>query len=318
MRILITGATGFVGTHLCEYLQKNADTQVYGTSLTDASASVAQIIKCDLLNKEEVASCLAEVKPDFVFHLAAMASVVDAWNDPEKVLVNNVVAQLNILQALIDLNIKPRILVVSTGEVYGAVANEDLPVNESAKLKPDNPYAVSKVTQEFLALQYFESHGIPAIITRSFNHSGPGQKGNFVVPAFAGQIIDIEQGKKEPVMHVGNLEAERDFLDVRDVVRAYWLLIKDGVPGQVYNVCSGKVIKIQKVLDILLSNSSKEIEVRQDSERMRPSGVPKIVGDNTKLRQSTGWQPEIDFEDTLKDALVIARSEAAWQSRKGE
>jgi len=307
LRILITGATGFAGSHLSEFLAGNTDAEIYGLDLANETNLPIKLVSCDLMDKQAVFACISEVRPDYIFHLAAIASVADAWKNPEKVLTNNVICQLNILQALAEHNLKPRVLVISTGEAYGAVDKDDLPIDEQTKLKPNNPYSVSKVTQEFLGRQYFESYNIPVIIARAFNHSGPRQRGDFVVPAFTSQLVEIEQGRREPVMYVGNLEAERDFLDVRDVVRAYWLLLKEGKGGEVYNVCSGKTVKIQKVLDILLANSSKEIEVKQDKARMRPSDTPVVVGNNAKLREATGWQPEINFEQTLIDTLEYLR-----------
>ncbi|KKL97917.1 hypothetical protein LCGC14_1829620 [marine sediment metagenome] len=310
MKVLVTGATGFAGRHLCKLLEQSEENEVFGTTLFDNDVideSSVKVLKCDLLDRAAAKDIIDDIKPDQIFHLAALASVADAWNDIEKVLINNILAQLNLLQAVIELGVKPRILVISTGEVYGAVDKNDVPINENTRLKPNNPYATSKVTQEFLGLQYFASHGIPVIIARSFNHSGPGQKGNFVIPAFASQIVDVEQGRKEPLMHVGNLEAKRDFLDVRDVVIAYKRLIDEGRPGEVYNVCSGKAVKIKDILKKLLNASKVEITVKEDSERMRPSDTPLVVGDNSKLKEATGWEPKIDINKTIKDTLNYLR-----------
>jgi len=310
LKVLVTGATGFAGRHLCKLLEQSEENEVFGTTLFDNDVideSSVKVLKCDLLDRAAAKDIIDDIKPDQIFHLAALASVADAWNDIEKVLINNILAQLNLLQAVIELGVKPRILVISTGEVYGAVDKNDVPINENTRLKPNNPYATSKVTQEFLGLQYFASHGIPVIIARSFNHSGPGQKGNFVIPAFASQIVDVEQGRKEPLMHVGNLEAKRDFLDVRDVVIAYKRLIDEGRPGEVYNVCSGKAVKIKDILKKLLNASKVEITVKEDSERMRPSDTPLVVGDNSKLKEATGWEPKIDINKTIKDTLNYLR-----------
>jgi len=310
LKVLVTGATGFAGRHLCKLLEQSEENEVFGTTLFDNDVideSSVKVLKCDLLDRAAVKDVIDDIKPDQIFHLAALASVADAWNDIEKVLINNILAQLNLLQAVIELGVKPRILVISTGEVYGAVDKNDVPINENTRLKPNNPYATSKVTQEFLGLQYFASHGIPVIIARSFNHSGPGQKGNFVIPAFASQIVDVEQGRKEPLMHVGNLEAKRDFLDVRDVVIAYKRLIDEGRPGEVYNVCSGKAVKIKDILKKLLNASKVEITVKEDSERMRPSDTPLVVGDNSKLKKATEWEPKIDINKTIEDTLNYLR-----------
>jgi len=310
LRVLVTGATGFVGRHLCEFLNKQKNAEVYGTDLIDHEIEAEfpiKLIECDLMNKDAVESCIKEVKPDLVFHLAAIASVPDAWKNPGKVLVNNTVCQLNILEVLAKNDLRPRVLIVSTGEVYGAVDKNDLPIDELTRLRPNNPYAVSKVSQEFLGYQYFESFRIPVIISRSFNHAGPGQRGDFVVPSFVSQVVDIEHDSKDPIMLVGNLEAQRDFLDVRDVVRAYWDLITNGIPGEVYNVCSGKAVRIKRILEILLNNAKTNIKVKQDPDKMRPSDTPVIIGNNAKLKAISKWEPKIPIEQTIIDTLEKMR-----------
>jgi len=315
LRILVTGAGGFVGKHLLDLLAKQAEAEIFGLDIFSAKhqvdSKIINIDACNLLNKKNVYDKLSSIKPDLIFHLAAMASVADAWKSPEKVVNNNTICQLNLLEGLRKLRLKPRVLIVSTGEVYGAVSTKDLPISETSALKPNNPYSVSKVAQEFLGLQYFESFGIPVIISRSFNHTGPGQKGDFVVPAFSRQVVDIEQNGLRPVILVGNLETDRDFLDVRDVVKAYWLLANKGVAGQIYNVCSRKTVKIKQILDLLLSNALKKINVKKDPARYRPSDAPLVVGDNSKLKEATGWEPEIAFDKTIVDALGSMRITSA-------
>jgi GDP-4-dehydro-6-deoxy-D-mannose reductase len=243
------------------------------------------------------------VRPDLVFHLAAMADVGRSFQNPWETLENNIVSQINVLQAILNLRLPTRILVVSSAEIYGSAVKTGVPQDENTPFQPANPYSVSKVAQDMLGLQYFISYKMPIIRARPFNHIGPSQKGGFVAADFASQIAAIEAGQHEPVIYVGNLSAERDFTDVRDVVRAYYLLALKGEPGQAYNVCSGEAYSVQYLLDTLLNFSTVNVEVRQEPSRMRPSDVPRRVGDATKLREATGWKPEILFEQSLLDIL---------------
>lgn len=316
MNVLITGATGFAGSHLCEFLATNTHIEIFGTTL-DQSRRIEKItlIECNLLDQDNTLDLLKEVKPEFIIHLAAVASVTDAWSNPQEVLTNNINCQLSILESLVKLQLKPRVLIASTGQVYGNVAKEELPITEDQAVKPNNPYAVSKVTQELLGLQYFISHGIPVIISRAFNHCGPRQTEDFAVPAFASQIAEIEFEQKEPVIFVGNLEAERDFLDVRDVVRAYWELVNNGSPGEIYNICSGNAIKIQTILDLLINQADVKIEVKQDPKRLRLSDNSRYMGSNSKLIKETNWHPNIGFEQTITDTLNYYRELMASKER---
>ena len=311
MRALITGAGGFVGHHLSAHLgivQPKA--RLTGTTLFP-SESVHQAVndqrRIDLKNFDQVRSLLAECRPDAIYHLAAQAFVPRSFEEPWETLENNMRAQLNIIRACLRLDIRPRILIVSSAEIYGAVEPDQLPLAEDAAIRPTNPYSVSKVAQDMLGLQYYLSHDLPIMRARPFNHIGPGQNDRFVAPAFAKQIAAIEEGTGEPVIYVGNLEAKRDFTDVRDIVRAYHMIVDRGQPGEAYNIASGMAHSIRHLLDSLLGQSDIKIEVRVDTARLRPVDVPEIRGDYSKLRRDTGWQPEMTFEATLRDVLEDCR-----------
>lgn len=311
MRVLITGAGGFVGGHLASYLHStHPNASLYGTILNDrekANPHIASPFQVDLKDYTHVREILAESEPDAIYHLAAQAFVPRSFEDPWETLENNIRSQLNIIQACLELNIRPRMLIISSAEVYGAINSTQMPMSEDTPMRPTNPYSVSKVTQDMLGLQYFLSHDLPIMRARAFNHIGPGQNPRFVAPAFATQIAKIEAKQQEAVIYVGNLEAQRDFTDVRDIVRAYYLIVEKGQPGQAYNVASGKAYSIQYLLETLLNYSSLDIEIRVDPDRLRPVDVPIIRGDNSKLHRDTGWQPTVRFEDTLKDVLDDCR-----------
>lgn len=309
MRVFITGAGGFVGGHLVNYLLTQPDLTLHAAVLDppgkNPSLDGRPILQyeLDLRSAGAVRSILEAVRPDIVFHLAAMADVGRSFQNPWETLENNIVAQINVLQAVLNLRLPSRVLVVSSAEIYGSAVKTGVPQDESTPFEPANPYSVSKVAQDMLGLQYFISYKMPIIRARPFNHIGPSQKGGFVAADFASQIAAIEAGQHEPVIYVGNLSAERDFTDVRDVVRAYYLLAQQGEPGEAYNVCSGDAYSVQYLLDTLLSFSTAQVEVRQEPSRMRPSDVPRRVGDASKLSQTTGWKPEISFEQSLLDIL---------------
>jgi len=313
VRALITGITGFAGGHLAQILIDRGD-EVFGVArdighgLAHLTQKVEPVIK-DLQDATVVETLLAQVQPDAIYHLAGQAFVPTAWEDPWDTFENNVRPQLYILQAMIKLKSRARLLVVASNEVYGIVPPEQLPVKEDTLLRPDNPYGVSKVAQDTLALQYHLSHGIDVLRVRAFNHIGPRQSPFFVASSFAKQIAEIEAGLKEPALRVGNLEAQRDFTDVIDVMRGYALLVEHGRPGEAYNVGSGEAHSIQELLDILLSQTTATIKIQPDLTRMRPSDVPVIYADNTKLRKQTGWAPAYKFKDSLQRVLEYWRGE---------
>ena len=316
-KILITGATGFVGSHLIEYLiGKNNDNEFYGTYLSDDSLknidavrNRVSLTKLDLSNEKEVFELIDRIKPDIVFHLAAMASAADSFISPAKPIINNIHSQINILEGIKKSNlIDSKILVISSAEVYGDVDKNDLPIDENVSFRPTNPYAVSKLTQDFLGLQYFLSYNFKIIRVRPFNHIGPRQSPGFVVAAFAKKIVEIEKGKKNGVLTVGNLEAKRDFTDVRDMIKAYDLAVSKGAFGEVYNLGSGISYKISDILDKLLSLSKAKIKVEVDRSLFRPSDNPDLVCNATKFKKLTGWEPKIGIDVTLKDTLDYWRN----------
>ncbi len=320
MRVLITGISGFVGSHLAEHLLANTDWEVAGTiygpdhNIRHLSDKL-ELYPAELSRLPVVEFVLGRAHPDVIFHLAAQPLTSQSFRDPWGTLATNISMQVNLLQAMVNLELDCRILIVGSSEEYGLVREEDLPVDEETPLRPMNPYAVSKIAQDMLGLQYHLSHGLDTIRLRPFNHIGPRQSLGFVASDFARQIALIEAGLQELVMRVGNLEAERDFTDVRDVVRAYTLLATCGEMGQVYNVGSGQSHSIREVLETLLSFTALPITVETDPNRMRPSDVPRVVCDYRRLREATGWEPAFPFEQSLRDVLDYWREQVA--SSKG-
>jgi GDP-4-dehydro-6-deoxy-D-mannose reductase len=305
---------GFAGGALAAVLSRRGE-EVYGIDARPGCESdgVFQGSVCDVERMEEV---LARVEPDYVFHLAAQASEGKAWEDPAETLQVNMLGTMNVLNAAWKVVPQARVLVVSSSAVYGQVYPEELPLTEEQPLRPLTPYALSKVAQDFAAYQAFLSRGQPVVRVRPFNHIGPGQAPVAAVPSFAQQIAAIEAGKRPPVIEVGNLEAERDILDVRDVVQAFVLLAEKGTPGEAYNVCAGRAYRMQWILDTLLAMSTASIEVVQDPARMRPSDVPIQIGDHSKLYHATQWSPEIPMEQTLVDVLAYWRERVEWEEGK--
>lgn len=308
MHILITGATGFVGTHLRRYILAHTEWTITGTSYPHpAPAALDQerenLLMADLRDAATVKSLLENHPPDYIVHLAAQSHVPTAYKNPWGTLENNILGQLNLLQSCLDLKLKPRILIIGSGEEYGRATADEMPLTETHPLRPENPYSVSKVTQDMLGYQFFISYDLPVIRMRPFNHVGPGQSSRFVLAAFASQVAAIEAGQQEPVISVGNLTPARDFTDVRDVVLAYYSALLKGQPGEVYNVASGTPRSIQSLLDTLLSLSDVEIRIDTDLQRYRPADIPIIYGSAEKLQQHTGWKVQIPFEETIREVL---------------
>jgi GDP-4-dehydro-6-deoxy-D-mannose reductase len=261
------------------------------------------LVECDLMDPFSTHKLIAAVRPDRIFHLAAQSHVPASWNAPAATIQDNVIGQVNLFEALREVGIDPLVQIAGSSEEYGMVYPDEVPMKESNPLRPLSPYAVSKVTQEMLAYQYYQSYRIRSIVSRGFNHSGPRRGENFVDSSFARQIAQIERGKQEPVIYVGDLSSKRDFTDVRDMVRAYWLLLEKGKPGDVYNIGSGNTRPMQDVLDLLLSFSKVDVEVRVDPARLRPSDVMILWADASKFMDATGWKPRIPYEQTLRDLL---------------
>jgi len=305
MRILITGATGFAGRHLSRLALSKKSTSVYGLvrRVSDRPVAGVKPVRADLLSKKSMLAVFRKVRPDRVYHLAGQASVARSWQDKKMTFGVNVGGTRALLEAARLSESKARILICGSADEYGASGLKHRRLKENAPLKPLSPYGVSKVAQDLLGLYYFSAHGLAVVRTRAFNHIGPGQAAHFAVPSFARQIADIACGVQKPQIKVGNLEAVRDFTDVRDVVRAYWLALEKGKAGEVYNVCSGRPRRVADVLQFYLRASSVKIKVLHDPSRMRASDVPRLAGDPGRLERATGWKPRIRFETTLLDVL---------------
>lgn len=314
MRVLITGITGFAGSHLADLCLTRQDVELYGIirwrSRTENIEHVWNkliLLECDLRDATSTRDVIEEIKPDYIFHLAAQSFVPTSWKAPSESLITNVIGQLNIFEAIRKINLSCRVQIACSSEEYGMVHPEEVPIKESNPLRPLSPYGVSKVGQDMLGYQYFMSYQMDIVRTRGFNHTGPRRASVFVCSDFARQLVEIEKGIRDPVISVGNLEARRDFTDVRDMVRGYWLALEKGKPGAVYNICSGASHRIRDVLEALIGIIDVDVEVREDPERLRPSDVPLLEGDNSAFMKDTGWQPEIPFEQTLRDLIDFWR-----------
>lgn len=308
MRVLVTGIAGFAGSFLAEHILHEDGVELHGVvhrhdRRIQHLAGRLVLHRGDLRNALWVSELVQAVQPDITLHLAAWSDVGGSWQQPWTTYELNIQCQLNLLEGLRRWQPGCRTLIVSSNEVYGLVRPADLPIHEETPLRPNSPYGVSKIAQDMMGLQYWHSHRLPVIRARSFNHLGPGQSDDFAASAFARQIAEIEAGRREPVVHVGNLSAERDFTDVRDVARAYWLLATRGTAGECYNVGSGTPRPIRWLLETLLGLSQAPVRVELDPERLRPSDVPCSYCDNRKLIAATGWQPAVSLGQTLLDLL---------------
>ena len=310
MRVLITGIAGFAGSHLAEWLLAKEGCEIHGLSRGRPSPEMAErfrervtIWTCDLTDAAAVRQVLTNVRPERVVHLAAQSDVSSSWDAPAEMMANNVIGQIHLLEGLKALRLTPRVLIAGSSEEYGLVHPEELPIRETNPLRPLSPYAVSKVAQDLLGYQYAQSFRLPIVRARAFNHTGPRQSERFVLSNVAKQIAMIEAGLQGPVLRVGNLDARRDLSDVRDIVHGYWLLLEQGEPGEVYNLCSGRDETVADLLHLLLGLTSASIRVEVDPRLFRPSDVPVLRGDGTKAFQRTGWRPERPLERTLEDLL---------------
>jgi GDP-4-dehydro-6-deoxy-D-mannose reductase len=312
MRVLIIGASGFVGGHFIDALLAHND-EVFASGVESVFSSSKipedhQFSGLDVLDKRNLKSLLEAVRPEWIVHLAAQSSVARSWENPTQTFRINVEGTINLLDAIRELDMTPRILLIGSSEEYGKVGEEENPISEARNPAPVNPYGISKNTQEQLGSVYAKAYGMDIIMTRSFNHAGPGQGKGFVVPDFCDQIVGIEQGRLESVIKVGKLDVYRDFTDVRDVVRAYRALLMKGRPGEVYNVGSGNSYSIKSILVDLIGLSTKDIRYEVCPNKMRPVENVKIQAKIEKIRDATGWLPLINLDTTLRDSLEYWRN----------
>ena len=314
MRALITGMNGFAGSHLADFLLSQPSVEIFGAGI-GVTANIAHLvgratfIPGDLTDARFVESLLAQTQPTRIYHLAGQAFPPVSWEDPWTTLETNIRAEVNVLQAAARLRSSARILVIGSMDEYGRIEPRDLPVTEDTPLRPDSPYGVSKIAQDFLGLQYFLSHQLSIVRVRPSNHIGPRQNEQFVTSNFARQIAEIEAGLREPGLRVGNLDAQRDFTDVRDMARAYYLALELGAPGEVYNIGSKRAITIRTIVELMLKQSGVAIRIEQDPARLRPSDTPVIYCSAAKFRAQTGWAPAIPLEQSLRDVLDYWRAQ---------
>ncbi|HVR28687.1 MAG TPA: GDP-mannose 4,6-dehydratase [Thermoanaerobaculia bacterium] len=310
-KILITGVTGFAGSHLADLLlAEHPEMRIAGmyrwrSPMENLAAQLGRIelYETDLRDYISVQRTLDMCRPDVIFHLAAQSFVPASWTGPAETLTTNLLGQTYLFEAVRALGLDPVIQIACSSEEYGLVLPDEVPIRETNPLRPLSPYAVSKVAQDYQGYQYFQSYGLKIVRTRAFNHTGPRRGEVFAMSSFAKQLAEIERGAADPVLRVGNLQAVRDFTDVRDVVRAYVLSVTRGEPGEVYNISSGRGSSIRELLDTLIMLSGLDVEVRIDPQRLRPSDVEILIGDCTKFRERTGWTPSIPLETTLRDLL---------------
>jgi len=305
MKALIISGAGFVGNYLIEHCKRDWQWSVHVTKMpneTIANPDVS-IHDLDILEKKEITALLQTVRPDCIFHLAAQSSVAVSWKNPALTVDVNVKGSINVLEAIRELDYSPRILLIGSGEEYGHILPGETPISERNTPRPGNIYAATKACQNMIGAIYAKAYQMPIMMVRAFNHIGPNQSPLFVVADFCRQVAEIEAETRPPVIHVGNLAARRDFTDVRDVVRAYALLIQKGQPGETYNVGSSHAVSIEEVLTRILSLSARQIQVSVDSDRLRPVDIPIIEADITKLREVTNWTPAIPLQQTLEETL---------------
>lgn len=314
MRVLVTGGTGFVGQHLVRLLHERTRT-IFSTCLVKPSSPISgvELLPCDIRNRDQVLQVVRYAQPQHIYHLSALSSVVKSYEGARQVWDTNVWGAMNLLDAVREAAPQARVLLVGSSQCYGHVASRRLPVTEDERLAPASPYAASKAAAEMLASQFFHSCGSQVIRTRPFNHTGPGQSAEFVCSDLARQVAEIELGYRLPVVRIGNIRIERDFSDVRDVVRAYELLLHRGAPGEVYNVASGRSVSIAEIVKHLQSCCPRSFQVDVEQKRVRSGEVSKMYGSNRKLRRVTGWKPEYSLAQTLRDLYEFWKSAAAGE-----
>lgn len=312
MKILIVGITGFAGFHLYNKLAEEND-EIWGIARTISYSphfKKAKIIECDITDESSVDEVLEKCKPDYIYHLAAFVYIGRTQPNTEMLFNTNVIGTLNLLRSVQKIVPNSKILITGSAEEYGAVGQEKLPIKEDYRLNPQNLYGLSKKFQEEVGTYYHKLHNLDIVFTRSFHYFGPYQPLNFVFADFASQIVDIEDSDKDYIT-VGNLKAQRDFTDIRDVVAAYKLIMEKGKAGEVYNVCSGSAISIEEILKKFLGYAKKNIEIKVEKNKLRPVDVPIFIGDNQKLK-SIGWKNEFSLDNSIKDVLEY------WREKKQE
>lgn len=310
MKALVIGGAGFVGNYLIERLSSDGH-KVYATCLANEKIENAECesFSLDILDKSAVKDILSDVKPDWIFHLAAQSSVSYSWKNPQLTVDVNIKGTVNILDAMRESGFdKTRIILIGSGEEYGYIREGACPIKETEPLNPGNIYAATKACQSMIGSIYARAYGMDIVMVRAFNHIGPAQLTQFVVADFCNQAAEIEKGNRKPEISVGNLAVKRDFTDVRDIVRAYELLAEKGVSGKIYNVGSGKAVLIEDILKLIVSKSTAEITVSVDKARLRPADVPVIEADISEIKADTGWETEISLEKTIEDTLNYWRN----------
>ncbi|KPJ61639.1 MAG: hypothetical protein AMJ46_00655 [Latescibacteria bacterium DG_63] len=316
--VLITGALGFVGRHLFRELT-DAGFEVWASDLESLCEKpgppfdMQRVRACDITRIDNVLEILKETHPGAIVHLAAQSSASKSFKHPRETFVTNSLGSLNLFEAARESCPDCSVLAVGSADAYGRQEG-NAALDEATPFAPVSPYALSKAAQDLMGIQYWLGYGMKVFRTRSFNHTGPGQTTTFALPSFAFQIASAEAGLCEPVIEVGNLDVVRDFLDVRDVVRAYRLILEKGNPGDAYNVCSGRPVVLKTLLDILMSHARVKITVKESPGRMRPADIPFLLGDNSKLRTCTGWEPRYQIEETLWELLEYWRTETGESS----
>jgi GDP-4-dehydro-6-deoxy-D-mannose reductase len=323
MSILITGITGFTGSHLSELLTKDCNNKIYGTIrgrckqtiFIDHIKDKLTLLECDLTDYNSIQTTLEESQPDIIYHLGAQTFVPTSWRAPQETMNTNVLGTLNLLEAIRKSKFNPKIMIAGSSEEYGMVERNEVPIKETNPLRPLSPYAVSKVTQDLMGYQYYRSYGLHIVRTRSFNLMGPRSGEKIVTANFAKQIAKMESeesrykgSNNKYTLTTGNLDSIRDFNDIRDIVRAYELAIKYGKDGEVYNICSGKGYSIREIVNIYRKNTYINFDVSIDESKSRPSDVPILVGDSKKFRKLTSWKPEYDIKKSLEDVLNYWRN----------
>lgn len=310
MKAMIIGGAGFVGAYLTRHLHDDLKWEVVVTKMPQEQIKAnVKVVNLNILESDKVVSLLQEEKPDYIFHLAAQSSVAVSWKNPGLTVDVNIKGAVNVLEAVRVMEKPARVLLIGSGEEYGHILPEESPIKETNHVRPGNIYAATKACQNMLGAIYAEAYQMDVMMVRAFNHIGPNQAPIFVVADFCKQVAEMEAGMREPVMQVGNLSAKRDFTDVRDVVRAYGLLVQYGKAGETYNVGSGQAIAIEQILQMIVSKSALDIQIEIDPEKLRPVDVPIIEANTQKLVQMTGWKREISLEQTIQETLDYWRKE---------